>query len=380
MRVSSTTTAPRVEQDQYSRYKQIKLYGKGNDYPQKVIYITQSSGTGEVCFKIYSKFIEGNGFADKILNGTIVNRKGETAGKLLHKCAADLRMFDGFALLVKYNGMLQADEHYHIPFEQCRLEINDKKEYTGRVAVHPDWNTKSGKAFDSVEIKYINQYNPKNVLAEIQSAGSPFAYTGQVYYFTMNGDFEYPTCPYDAVITDMLTEESVSTVKYRNAKHNFLPSGVLVRKGIKPKTNADGTIDENDPLYLQQKASADELKRLQGDENSCKIWVTDIDSDEEKPEFIDFNAKNYDRQYEVTEKTVQENIGRMSMIPPILRGIDIGAGFGATLMQEAYAFMNSITTSERAALSGAFKEVFLPRAVQFADYSIQPLNYISSTP
>jgi hypothetical protein len=102
----------------------------------------------------------------------------------------------------------------------------------------------------------------------------------------------------------------------------------------------------------------------------------DIDSDEEKPEFIDFTAKNYDRQYEVTEKTVQENIGRMFMMPPILRGVDIGAGFGADLLTNAYSFMNSVTGDERKDLENVFKDLFSNYPMQFVDYSIKPITYI----
>jgi len=177
-------------------------------------------------------------------------------------------------------------------------------------------------------------------------------------------------------VTDMLTEESVSTVKHRNAKYNFLPSGILVRKGIKPRTLEGGAVDPHDRYNQEQSDSASELKRMQGDENASKIWVVDIDSDEEKPEFIDFTAKNYDRQYEVTEKTVQQNIGGMFMIPPVLRGIDVGAGFGSLLVGEAYQFMSSVTSNERRMLEVAFKDLLEFYMIKFTDYSIIPLQYV----
>jgi len=115
---------------------------------------------------------------------------------------------------------------------------------------------------------------------------------------------------------------------------------------------------------------------MQGDENASKIWVVDVDADEEKPEFIDFTAKNYDRQYEVTEKTVQDNIGKMFMIPPILRGVDIGAGFGADLVTNAYNFMNSVTGNERRMLEVAFSDMLDLYYFQFADYSVMPIEYV----
>ena len=100
MRVSAAKTAPRVEKNSYLNIKNIKGYGTGNDYPQKVLEIINSSGTGRVCMDIYVKFVEGAGFQDLTLGETILNSKGERANSLLRKFAKDLKNFNGFACLV----------------------------------------------------------------------------------------------------------------------------------------------------------------------------------------------------------------------------------------------------------------------------------------
>jgi len=374
MRVSATKTAPRVERNIYLTSKKIKGYGLTDDYPQKVLEIVNSSGTGRTCMDIYIKFIEGAGFNDAVLAQTVLNTRGERANGLLRKCAKDLRMYNGFAVLVKYNGMGLPAEYLNIPFEHCRIEIKSDKSYTGRIAVHPDWTSNTGITFKQEDVKFINAFNPRTVIVEMTEAGGPVNYIGQVMYFTADGDFEYPISPFDPVITDMLTEESVSTVKHRNAKYNFLPAGILVRKGIKPPTTDGNT---HDPYYQDMQESADMIKRMQGDENTAKIWVVDVDADEEKPEFIDFSSKNFDRQFELTEQTVQENIGRMFMIPPILRGVDVGAGFGADLMTNAYNFMNSVTGNERRMLEIAFRDMLQYYIVKFADFTVKPLTYVA---
>jgi len=377
MRVSATKTTQRVERNVYLTSKSIKGYGTSNDYPQKILEIVNSSGTGKTCMDIYVKFVEGAGFLDETLSNTILNGNKERADSLLRKFAKDLKNFNGFACLVKYAGTGLPVEYYNIPFEHCRLEINNAKEYTGRIAVHPDWTSQTGKPFRKEDTKFINKYAPERAIEQMIEAGSPEAYLGQVFYFTADGDFEYPIAPFDPIVTDMLTEESVSTVKHRNAKFNFLPAGILVRKGIKPATKDDGTYDETSPYNQQQLESADMIRKMQGDENTSKIWVVDVDADEEKPDFIDFTAKNYDRQYEITEKSVQENIGRMFMIPPILRGVDVGAGFGADLMNNAYDFMNSITGNERRMLETAFRDLLEYYYVKFTDFVVAPLKYIT---
>jgi hypothetical protein len=379
MRVSAAKTAPRVERNIYLNNKNIKAYGTGNDYPQKVLEIINSSGTGRTCMDIYVKFVEGEGFNDIVLSETKLNSRNERADSLLRKCAKDLKNFNGFAMLIKYNGIGAADEYFNIPFEHCRIEINNKKEYTGRIAVHHDWTGLTGISFKNDEIIYIKRFNPVSVLAEMANDGGPETYLGQIFYFTIDGDFEYPISPFDPIVTDMLTEESVSTVKHRNAKFNFLPSGILVRKGIKPQLKNDGSYDAESPFNREQADSALEIKRMQGDANTSKIWVVDVDADEEKPEFIQFDAKNYDRAYEYTEKTVQENIGKMFLIPPILRGVDVGAGFGAELMTNAYAFMNSVTANERRMLETVFMDFMQNYKVKFMDFSIKPQAYLILT-
>ena len=376
MRVSATKTLPRVERNIYLTSKKIKAYGENNDYPQKVLEIVNSSGTGKLCLDTFCKFIEGAGFEDEAFATAVINDRNEKTNTLLRKCARDLRAFDGFSILVKYSGLGLPIEYYNIPFEHCRIEIDGSKEYTGRIAVHPDWGERLGLKFNMSDVKFIPRFNPSSVLDEMEQAGGPEDYLGQIFYFTSDGELEYPMCPFDPVVTDMLTEESCSTVKHRNAKHNFLPAGILVRKGIKPRTNSEGVIDKLDPYNQQQTESAEYIKKLQGDTNASKIWVVDVDADEEKPEFMEFKSANFDRHYEHTEKTVQENIGRMFLIPPILRGVDVGAGFGAELIKEAYNYMNSVTGNERQMIEVAFAALFEYYMVKFNSFNIRPLEYI----
>ena len=380
MRVSATKTAPRVERNNYITSKRIKGYGQYNDYPQKILEIVNSSGTGKTCMDIYVKFVEGAGFTDQVLSNTILNTRGERANSLLRKDAKDLKNFNGFATLVKFDGMGLPSEYFNVPFEQCRLEIESNGSYTGRVAVYPDWTGVTGKPFRMQDVKFINRFDPTRVLIEMTEAGGPEMYLGQILYCTADGDFDYPISPFDPVITDMLTEESCSTVKHRNAKYNFLPAGILVRKGIKPRTLKDGvTRDPNDPYNQEQIESSNMIKRMQGDENALKLWVVDIDSDEEKPEIIPFDTKNLDKEYDYTEKSVQQNIGSMFLIPPVLRGIDVGAGFGSLLVGEAYQFMASVTNNERRIISEVWQILLQNYIVKFTDFTIQPLQYVVPT-
>lgn len=378
MRVSATKTAQRVERNVYITSKRIKGYGQYNDYPQKVLEIVNSSGTGKTCMDIYVSFVEGGGFTDQTLAETVLNSKNERANSLLRKTAKDLKNFNGFAVIVKYSGMGLPIEYFNVPFEHCRIEINTDGTYTGKIAVYHDWTNILGKTFKMDNVKFLNIFDPYKVADQMNEAGGPENYLGQIMYFTADGELEYPISPFDPIVTDMLTEEAVSTVKHRNAKFNFLPAGILVRKGIKPRTKHDGSIDPHDAYNQEQADSAAMIRQMQGDENASKIWVVDVDADEEKPEFIPFDAKNYDTTYELTEKTVQENIGKMFKIPPVLRGVDVGNGFGSELMKNAYDVMNSITGGERRMLQTAWSELLEFYPTKFEDFTIDTLKYEST--
>jgi hypothetical protein len=375
MRVSSTKTAQRVERNTYNLNRKIKNYGKSNDYPQKVLEIVNSSGTGKACVDIRVDFCEGAGFIDTTLAEFIINSRKESANSLLTKVCKDGENFDGFAVLVKYSALGLPVEYFNIPFEHCRFEVDKNKKFTGKIAVHPDWTNINGRIFDENDIKYINHYDPENVLTEMSEAGGPESYLGQIYYWTKDGVLDYPICPFDSVITDMLTEESTSTIKHRNAKYGFMPAGMLIRKGKRYQTTADGG---SDPKIEEDRQSADEIKKIQGDENCSKLIVVDIDTDEEKPEFVPFETKNYDGRFKDTESTVQENIARHLKITPLLRGLDVGTGFGSDRMKIEYEVMSSRLGKRRRNISEAFKKMFEYFPTEFSTFEIKPLEYITT--
>ena len=71
-------------------------------------------------------------------------------------------------------------------------------------------------------------------------AGGIDRYNGQILWCSMAGRGIYPTPIYDAVISDMSTEEGLGNIKNRNARNNFLVSAMLVTKRGVPKIDDNG--------------------------------------------------------------------------------------------------------------------------------------------
>ncbi|MDR1347838.1 MAG: hypothetical protein LBJ63_05325 [Prevotellaceae bacterium] len=258
----------------------------------------------------------------------------------------------------------------NVPFETVRFEKLDDDGNFNRLATHPDWGRRHQalRRFKKEDIKFFNFYNPDPIEIEkqVNIAGGWENWNGQIYYYSEDGKKTYPLSIYDAVLTDMSTEEGIGNVKYRNARSNFFPAGMLIDKRNKPQTD-----DQEDTLEKT-------LLEAQTDEKACKIIKVEVESEEEKPEFVPFETKNYDKEFDYSEKSIQQNIGRKFNQPPILRAEDVGGNFGADLMTNAYDAYNSITSSERLNVERVFAEIFScfwTIVNPTNNYTVTPLRY-----
>lgn len=354
----------------------IQHFGEQNDYPQEVMEILNASCTGLSCFGVYAKFISGRGITDDDLYRKVINRKGQTFDYIEDQVARDLAQFGGFCLHVNYNANFKIIEIQHIPFETVRFEKLDDKGQFDRVAIHPDWGKRMTqlRKWKKEDIEFIHLFNPdpEEIQSQVDAVGGWHNYKGQVYYFSSAGDKTYPLPIFDSVLTDMNTEEGISNVNNRNARNNFLTSGMLIDKVSDNNSAASEEGRNTDDTTDTEKA----LKEFQGDEQACKIMYVQIETDEEKPEFVSFKGENYDKEFTVTNQTVEQKIGKAFNQPPILRAENVGANFGADLMKNAYDFYNSVTENERMVLERVFSELlkfwFEPVTAEFV---ILPLSY-----
>jgi hypothetical protein len=216
---------------------------------------------------------------------------------------------------------------------------------------------------DIVTIDLFNP-NPEVIQAQVTASGGWSNYKGQIYYYSGNLANNYPLPKYDALLTDMSTEEGISNISYRNARHNFLSSGMLV--DILTKSESDDQENETEKSLLD----------FQGDEEAAKIMYVSVGTKEEIPQFVKFSGQNYDKEYTVTRDKVKNDIGRSFNQPPILRAEDVGSNFGADAIRNAYDYYNSVTEVERLQVSRVFAHIFKYwNGVPFDDFSISPLSY-----
>lgn len=369
----------------YIRTLGIQSYGDDNFYPHILNNIISASSTGSECVERYADFIEGNGFRDVSFSEYTVNRRGDTSDDIHALVCKDVAKYDGFALHVNYNIFGDIVEVQHIPFENCRLQEEDENGYVGKIAIHPDWTgrkIRDGKTIkvEKKNIDYIDVFNPrKNVIYEqIRAAGGIENYKGQILWVSGAGNFVYPVPRADRVATEMSTDEGLANVKFRNVRCNFMPSGMIVtKKGSSVNFNEEGKPipdDENEDTGFSET-----IKQLQGDTNAGKLLEVTLNSDEDKPEFIDLNSKNYDKEFTVTDASVVERIYSAFGQEPWYC-IRIGKlGFSGDILEDAFEYYNSIVSRQQRLIERAFMKIFehwFEVANHSNDFSVQPLKYV----
>lgn len=384
MKVSKLKNERRFRVDLYDKSKRIKLYGEENSYPQDLLNIISASRTASGCIAKFRKFIGGAGFANSALNNIIVNSEddGTDLYELHKQITDDFSKFNGFAIVVGYDGRLNEHSYKWIPFEHCRLEIDEEKNFTGRIAVHPDWTRQLGKTFKNTDIEYFDPYTPdKAKVREIVKKEGFGSFKGLVFYYSP-GVYEYPASPVDPIRELMAAEAAADNIRVRNVKNNFLPAGVLYRTVEEETINSDDdSEEEKEGAQLSFDEFADSVDKWQGDENALKIIVMEAGPGE-TIKFESFAIQNLDKLTELTDKTNFEGIRSFLGVPPELLSATGGRGFAAETLKDAYDFYNSFVEEDRQTLERAYRKVFknlLLANNQPLDLSIKPISYISST-
>jgi hypothetical protein len=363
----------------------IQSYGRDNLYPQRMYDLIRSSANGGTCCERYQTFIEGNGLNNTDFAEYECNRIGQTVDDIYRLLAQDMAYHHGFALHVNYNMMCQIVEINHIPFMQCRLEEETPDGKVVHIKIHPDWTghkTRKGKTIrvSNENIKNIYTFNPRRevVMSQIEASGGIEKYRGQVLWFSMDGKWDYPVPIYDKVVTSLSSDEGLDNVMYRNVRNNFLVAGMLIHK----KGSTLGIDDEGNPIKDEKESDISEsLNIFQGDENACAIMDVTIESEDDKPDFVKFEAANFDKKYERTEESVTSRIYAAFGQEPWYRIRNGSLGFSSEVLSEAYEYYNSYVSKERRAISRALKRIFdhwHEDVNPSGDYEVQPLVYVSN--
>lgn len=379
MNIQKIKKAPQRIDVSYLATLGIKAYGRNNLYPQQAKAILDSSSTGAQCADRYARFIEGQGIANAVIYELEVNHYGETTDDILTDVAQDLANYGGFALHVNYDLNCKICEVQNVPFESCRLQEDDDSGYIAHIVTHPDWmgrTTRNGKILrvSKDTITSYDRFNPDPniVSAQINACGGIDHYKGQILWVSTAGRDRYPLPKYDRVLTDLSTDEGLSNIKFRNARCNFLSSAFVISK-----TSQAMNEDEAARQAVEARGFAEDLAQFQGDETSNVLISLTVANDEEKPEIVEFPVKNFDKDFEVTDKSVVERIYSAFEQEPFLCIRSGKLGFSGTTIHDCYSYYSSLVSKEQRLIERAFGKIFDNWFEPLANYdcSIEPLTY-----
>ena len=357
------STAQKVTQrittiDQVGFY--VNKYDFDNKYPQRVVDISNDSGTAQACLELKRKFVFGGGLKNLDFYKSKVN-KTTTADKFLRNLIDNFTKFGGCVIHFNYNRVGQKTDVTFIPFEYCRLVPTGHKE-EGKIAIYDDWGHNKRLKFSPSDVMYIDSYNPKTAIQEMEAVGLE-NYKGQVYYWTPNGAI-YPLSPFDSVLEGMLTEAQTKKFKHSTSANNFLASHLL----ITGKSESDEASEEFDET----------LRQFQGGEGAGTIMVIERESDEEIIELKKIDTQNYDGVYKFTEESSVLSIILRFLIPPVLLQKNEGGLGTSKQISEAYDYYNVMTSDDRLLMEELLTEIFTDFAHLVntnLDFSILPLKY-----
>lgn len=332
------------------KQEKVYAYDYDNSYPQRIFDLVNSSGTAKASYKLYSKYVMGNGISNPTLYKKIVNKSGTTFDKLLRACIEDYCLFGGFAVHVSYNALGEKIGYSHVPFEWCRLSYDPD----GMIAVYDNWDKRKIKdngKYDVSKIVRYNRFAPAKVLKQIEETqGATIQekienYNGQILWYSSDNSETYPLSPFDAIIEDIQTDSEIKIGKLKNVKTNFLASQMVKYKG---RFESD----------QERSAFIESLEEFQGNDNLGNIMLVELTDTDGDFSVEPFSIQDYDKKWEYTERSVQENIIRTLNQPIVLLSMNMPGKLGTSSeIEDAKKFYNDITEYDRLIMEEEFSKL-----------------------
>jgi DNA-binding MarR family transcriptional regulator len=257
-------------------------YGADNRYPAHLLSLLNTSAKHNAIVNGKANFIAGKGivFEDdtkQYLVEESINRNGETINDILEKVALDIETFGGCYLEVIYNPFGSATSLYHIDYNKVRSNADNTYFYISEqwdskqkpddiegIAAF-DENNKSGK-----QIIYIKEYRP-----------GVDTYTLPTYQGAMN-----------YIELDVAVSEF-----HLNAIHNGMMPSKLISFN-------NGTPSEEEQRTIERRMR----DKFAGEANAGKFIINFNNDPAKAPTVLDLSASDLDKQFDLLNKTIQQEI------------------------------------------------------------------------
>lgn len=327
-------------------------YGEDNKYPFHLLSLLNTSAKHNAIINGKANYIAGGGivFDDEInqpLADKAINRSKETINDILDKITLDIETFGGCYLEIIYNHFGDAISLYHVDYAKVRSNPDNTFFY-----VSEDWALKAKP--DNVE--GISGFNPDNKVGK------------QIIYLKeyRPGVNTYTLPSYHGALNYIELDVAVSEF-HLNAIHNgMMPSKML-------------SFNNGIPSEEEQRKIERQVKdKFAGEKNAGKFIINFNNDPAKAPTVIDLSASDLDKQFDMLNKTIQQEIFSGHRITSSsLFGISQEGALGnRTEMRDSYEIFQNTYVNGKQQFIERWLGYILPLFGITAEFHIKPTEPI----
>jgi hypothetical protein len=279
-------------------------YGATNDFPQYLRDLSHESPVHGSLIVAIGDMIAGKGIKSEQYQAELDALKID---ELTYACAHDLKLFGGFFIEVIWsNDRTVISKLNALPFEECRIAVNQDDENEIGIYHSYDWsNTRKKKNTP----EFIPKYNYLTRNEEPR----------QIYWcFTYTGSQSYPRPDYWSAINYIELDKQISIFHINQISNGLFPSTII------NFYNGQATPEQKQQMMM------DWENKMSGARNAGKVVMFFNERDQPKTEITPFPVNDADKQYQLMDTTAQQKIITAHRVTtPLLFGIRETSGFGS---------------------------------------------------
>jgi len=328
-------------------------WGTNNAFPQTLKNLIEQSPSAKPAVSRTAKFYKGAGFEGE---DTIVHPTGLTIKECIDYSADELAEFGGFAVHCNFNIKGEVVSMRPMSLTDLRFNQLDEINYASKFGYHPNFGMNSEIQKTIIQtptrgkIKWIDRFNPKAVLKQIEKSEKIGNYSGQILYYSNAGFSSYPIPPLQSSINYVLSDVENSILVRKETATGFVNSYIL-------KTAMDS---EDESLIALERA----LTNAQGARGNGKIVTfAGLSPDEVQATLLEeigsgsagraTTIQSCRDGYELSKEVILGSY----LIPPILGGVAQNSGWSTDELEDAYKIFNAITQKGRDILEQQYNRI-----------------------
>ena len=306
-------------------------YGVENDYPNYLLNLYRRSAKHNAIVNGKVGYIVGKGWtaenetpaAKAFIDSPTFPNAYDSMNDLTQKLTLDMEIYNGLACEVTWSRGGGIAEICHVDFHRVRADKDEKMFFVY------DWYDEYGvRQFPQLnQIEQIPAFDPENRIGK------------QLFYYRVYsaGVKVYPLPEYLGGTAYIELDVEIANFHVNNIKNNFWGSYLI------NFPNGIPTPEESDAIERQMKM------KFGGTDNAGRFLVNFSDSPETKPELTPLTPSDLDKQFDILNKTVQQEIFVAHRVTsPMLFGVKTEGQLGGRAeMIESYEIFKATYVEDR---------------------------------